>query len=88
MDKQQQAARIQRLVDTIAQRSVALPPDERPTYIKEEIAKVREAFRQTYAADERLMSSAMELVDAMEGQVEARAHALGTNRGKAEGISE
>jgi len=75
-------------VDTNARRSVALLLDARPTYIKDEIAKVREAFRQTDAADERLTASVMELVDAMEWQVEARAHSLGANHGEAEDVSE
>jgi hypothetical protein len=81
MDREQQAARVQRLVDTIAQRTTELLPDERPAYIRDAIAKVREDFRQTYAADERLTASAMELVDAMEEWITARAHTLATDGG-------
>jgi hypothetical protein len=48
MDKKQQAARIQRIVNTIAERATAVPDGARPVYIQEEVAKVRDAFRRTY----------------------------------------
>jgi hypothetical protein len=78
MDRQQLAARIQRIVNTIAERVIVVPPEARPAYIQEEVAKVREAFRQTYEADERLAAYAMDLVDSMAGRIEARVHALET----------
>ena len=76
MNREQQAARVQRLVETIAQRAIERPRDARPAYIRDAIGKVREDFRTTYAADERLTTSAMELVDAMEGWITARVHTL------------
>jgi hypothetical protein len=76
MDREQQAERIQRIVNAIAERSLAVPPDVRPAYIQEEVAKVREAFCQTYEADARLAAYAMEFVDAMAGWIEARVHTL------------
>ncbi len=76
MDKKQQAERVRRIVEAIAQRAIEVPPDNRPAYIKNEIAKVREAFRQTYEADERLTTSAMEFVDSMYSWVKARAKSL------------
>jgi hypothetical protein len=39
---------------------------------------VRQAFLQTYEADEGLRACAMEFVDKMSGWIEARVHALGT----------
>ncbi|MFL5532275.1 MAG: hypothetical protein ACJ8BC_09930 [Gemmatimonadales bacterium] len=78
MNREQQAARIQKIVNTIAGRAVTVPPEIRPAYIREEGAKVREAFRQTYGADARLAGYAMEFVDAMAGWIEARIHALET----------
>jgi hypothetical protein len=76
MNREQQAARIQKIVDTIAERSIAVPPDARPAYIQEEVAKVREAFRQTYEADARLAAYAMEFVDSMAGWINARIEAI------------
>ena len=76
MDREQQAVRIQRIVSTIAERSLGLPPETRTAFIQEEVAKVREAFRQTYEGDLRLRVCAMELVDSMPGLIEARTHAL------------
>ncbi len=76
MDREQQAARIERIVNTIAERFLGMPPEIRTAFIQEEVAKVREAFRQTYEADPRLRACAMELVDAMTGSIEARIHAL------------
>jgi Tfp pilus assembly protein PilF len=76
MDRKQQAVRIQRIVEAIVQRALEVPPDNRPAYIKNEIAKVREAFRQTYEADERLTASAMEFVDSMYSWIKARAKSL------------
>jgi hypothetical protein len=76
MDKKQQAERVRRIVEAIAQRAIEVPPDNRPAYIKNEIAKVREAFRQTYEADERLTTSAMGFVDSMYSWVKARAKSL------------
>jgi hypothetical protein len=78
MDREQQAARIERIVNTIAERATAVPAAERSAYIQEEVAKVREAFRQTYEADPRLRACAMELVDSMPASIEARTHALET----------
>lgn len=63
-------------METIAHRAIEVPPDNRPAYIKNEIAKVREAFRQTYEADERLTASAMEFVDSMYPWIKARAKSL------------
>ncbi len=76
MDRQQQTARVQRIADAIALRTIELPLDERTTYIRNEVAKVRDAFRQTYTADARLTTCAMEVVDSMTGWIEARVHAL------------
>lgn len=85
MDREQQAVRIQKIVNTIAERSLAVPSEARPAYIREEVARVREAFRQTYEADQRLTAYAMEFVDAMTGRIEARVQALETEAsGKAE----
>ena len=78
MDRQQQAARIERIVDTIAERSLDVPPEIRAAFIQEEVVRVREAFRETYEADPRLRACAMDLVDSMTGSVEARIHALET----------
>lgn len=80
MDRKQQAERIHKIVNTIAQRAIELPPDARPAYIKGEVAKVRDAFRQTYEADARLTTSAMEFVDSMYGWIKMRAQALETER--------
>jgi hypothetical protein len=79
MDRKQQAARIQKIVDTIAERSLGVPPEARPAYIQEEVAKVREAFRQTYEADARLAAYAMEFVDSMAGWINARVKAIKTD---------
>jgi hypothetical protein len=84
MDREQQAARIRKIVNTIAERVFAIPSEVRSAYIQEEVAKVREAFRQTYEADERLAAYAMELVDAMGGWIEARIHALRVGEGREE----
>jgi hypothetical protein len=54
MDREQQAVLIQKIVNTIAARALAVSSDARPVYIREEVAKVREAFRQTYEANPRL----------------------------------
>ena len=79
MDRKQQAMRVQKIVNTIAERSIAVPAEARSAYIQEEVAKVREAFRQTYAADTPLIAYAMSFVDAMDGWVKARVHALETD---------
>jgi hypothetical protein len=71
MDKQQQAERIQKIVRSIALRATEFPPETRSAFIKDEIAKVREAFRQTYEADPRLTVSAMEFVDKMDDWINA-----------------
>jgi hypothetical protein len=76
MDREQQAARIQKLVNTIAERSLGMPSEIRTAFIQEEVTKAREAFRQTYEADPRLTACAMELVDAMPALIAARVHAL------------
>ena len=78
MNREQQAARIEKIVTTIAERAVSVPPDQRSAYIRDEVEKVRQAFLQTYEADEGLRACAMELVDAMPGRIEARVHALET----------
>ena len=65
MNREQQAARIEKIVTTIAERAVTVPPDHRPAYIQDEVEKVRQAFLQTYEADEGLRACAMELVDSM-----------------------
>jgi hypothetical protein len=88
MDKKQQAARIERIVDNIAERATAVPGTERSVYIQEEVSKVREAFRQTYEADARLAAYAMEFVDSMTGWINARVHALETERTRVELIRE
>ena len=84
MDRRQQAARIQMIVNTIAERSLAVAPEARPAYIQDEVAQVREAFRQTYATDPRLTAYAMGFVDHMEGWIQARVRALETSGDKAE----
>jgi hypothetical protein len=85
MNREQQAARIEKIVTTIAERAVTVPPDHRPAYIQDEVEKVRQAFLQTYEADEGLRACAMEFVDKMSGWIEARVHALETEAvGKAE----
>jgi hypothetical protein len=76
MDREQQAARIQRIVNTLAERSLGMPPETRMAFVQEEVTKVREAFRQTYEADPRLRACAMELVDSMTGSIEARVREL------------
>jgi hypothetical protein len=78
MDRGQQAVRILRIVNTIAEQSLGMPPEIRMAFIQVEVAKVREAFRQTYEADPRLRACAMELVDSMPESIEARIHALET----------
>jgi hypothetical protein len=78
MDKQQHAARIQRIVNTIAERATAVPDGERPAYIQEEVAKVRDAFRRIYETDEGSAAYAMEFVDSMDRWIKARVHALET----------
>lgn len=85
MNREQQAARIEKIVTTIAERSLGVPPEIRAAFIQEEVAKVREAFRQTYEADEGLRACAMEFVDKMSGWIKTRVHALETEAsGKAE----
>ena len=76
MDREQQTARIQRIVSSIAERCLGRPPEARTVFIQEEVAKVREAFRQTYEADPRLRACAMELVDSMPASIQARIHTL------------
>ena len=78
MNREQQAARIEKIVATIAERAVTLPPDHRSAYIQDEVEKVRQAFLQTYEADEGLRACAMEFVTKMSEWIEARVHALGT----------
>jgi hypothetical protein len=82
MDKQQQAERIQKIVDTIALNAIELPPDDRPAFIEGEIARVREAFRRTYEADPRLATYAMELVDQMDQWTREQIQALEAGGGK------
>jgi hypothetical protein len=76
MDKQQQAERIQKIADTIAVKAIELPLEARPAFIEGEVARVREAFRQTYEADPRLAACAMELVDQMDEWVRKRVQIL------------
>ena len=78
MDRKQQAVRIQRIVNTIAERAIIVPPEARSAYIREEVARVREAFHQTYEADARLAAYAMEFVGCMAGWIEAHVHTLET----------
>jgi hypothetical protein len=82
MDKNQQAERIQKITRTIALRATELSPEDRPAFIQEEIAKVREAFRQTYEADERLTASAMAFVDKMDEWIQALVMALEMDGGE------
>jgi len=76
MNREQQTARIEKIVTAIAERAVSVPPDHRSVYIQDEVEKVRQAFLTTYEADEGLRACAMEFVDAMAGWIEARVHAL------------
>ncbi|MPR12365.1 hypothetical protein [Microvirga tunisiensis] len=78
MNREQQAARIEKIVTTIAERAVSVPPDHRSAYIQDEVEKVRQAFLQTYEADEGLRACAMAFVDKMSGWIEARVHTLET----------
>jgi len=55
-----------------------VPFDERSTFIKGEVGKVKVDFQRTYEADGSLAVSAMALVDGMYGQIEARVHVLET----------
>jgi hypothetical protein len=82
MDKQQQAERIQKIVDTIALKAIEFPLEARPALIEGEIARVREAFRQTYEADPRLAACAMELVDQMDEWIRERVQILEVGDGK------
>ena len=79
MNREQQAARIEKIVTTIAERAVSVPPAHRSAYIQDEVEKVRQAFLKTYEADEGLRACAMELVDPMTRRIEARVHALETS---------
>jgi hypothetical protein len=72
MGREQQAERVRTVIDSIAERALALPPEARLAFIKTEIVKVRGDFLQTYEADPRLAASAMELVDGIYSQVKAR----------------
>ena len=85
MNREQQAARIEKIVTTIAERAVSVPPNHRSAYIQDEVEKVRQAFLQTYEADEGLRACAMAFVDKMSGWIEARVHTLEAEAaGKAE----
>jgi hypothetical protein len=88
MDKQQQAAPVQRIVNTIAERAAAVPDGARPACIREKVARVRDAFRRTYASDEISAAYAMAFVDRMSGWIRARVHALPTERSRGELILE
>ena len=72
MNREQQAARIEKIVAAIAERAVSVRPDNRSAYIQDEVAKVRQAFLQTYEADEGLRACAMESVDKMSVWIEAQ----------------
>ena len=78
MNREQQAARIEKIVTTIAERAVSVPPDHRSAFIQDEVEKVRQAFLQTYEADAGLRACAMEFVTKMSGWIETRVHALET----------
>jgi hypothetical protein len=82
MDKQQQVERIQKIVDTIALKAIELPLEARSAFIEGEVARVREAFRQTYEADARLAACAMELVDQMDEWIRERVQILEVGDGK------
>ncbi len=84
MDKKQQAARIQRIVNTIAERVTAVPEGSRPAYIQEEVARVRDAFRRTYEADASSAAYAMQFVDTMDRYIKARVRELETERSRVE----
>ena len=72
MDRQQEIERIRDVIDSIAERALALPPEARLAFIKTEIVKVRGDFLRTYEAEPRLAASTMELVDGIYSQVKAR----------------
>jgi hypothetical protein len=78
MNREQQAARIEKIVTTIAERTVTMPSEHRSAFILDEVEKVRQAFLQTYEADEGLRACAMEFVDKMSGWIETRVHTLET----------
>jgi hypothetical protein len=78
MNREQQAARIEKIVTTIAERAVTVPPDHRSAYIRDEVEKVRQAFLQTYEAEEGLRGYAMEFVDKLSEWIETQGHALET----------
>ena len=85
MNREQQAARIEKIVTAIAERAVSVPPDHRSAYIQDEVEKVRQAFLKTYEADVGLKAYAMEFVDKMSEWIEARVQALEAEAsGKAE----
>ena len=88
MDKKQQAARIERIVNTVAERAAAVPAGARLAYVQEEVAKVREAFRQTYEADASGTADAMAFVDSMAGWIRSRIHALEARSSRVELIRE
>jgi hypothetical protein len=52
------------------------------------VAKVREAFRRTYEADEGSAAYAMEFVDTMDRWIKARVHAIEMGRRRVELIRE
>ena len=79
MNREQQAARIEKIVTTIAERAVTVPPDHRSAYIQDEVEKVRQAFLQTYEADEGLRAYDMEFVDCMAGWINASVEAIKTD---------
>ncbi len=72
MNRDQQAERVRKVIDSIVERALAVPAEARLAFIKTEIVKVRGDFLQTYEADPRLAASAMELVDGIYSQVKAR----------------
>jgi hypothetical protein len=72
MDREQQAERIRKVIDSIAEGALALPPEARLTFIKSEIVKVQGDFLRTYEADPRLAALAGEFVDGIDSQVKAR----------------
>jgi len=76
MNREQQAARIEKIVATIAERAVSVPPGQRSAYIEDEVEKVRQAFLQTYEADEGLRGYAMEFVNKMSGWIETQVREL------------
>jgi hypothetical protein len=80
VERKQETAQIQKVIDLIAERAIELPPDARPAFIKREITGIRGDFQRTYEADPRLAVSAITLVDGMYGQIKMRVRGLEKDR--------